>query len=638
MSNSVPSDSDAPSESAVPTHTEKKRKVLPIHPLLFAAFPLLALLAANVTKIPLGQISWPLTMALLAAAIGWLFFLLVSRRDWRAACATTILVVLYAVHDPVVHALPKERQGAVLPIALPALLALFALLAGTQRPRYEARIVRKAAIAASIAVLLFFSVGHIVQLLPMGLQGLVLPACLLALVASLIVLARARQPLYDATSVLNLAACVLLIPSCWTILTQISANTTWSAKETHVKHSDIVDVSQSTVTIDRHLPTTPQDVPDVYYIILDAYGRADRLQTYYGYDNTPFLKALEARGFFIASKSEANYNQTPLCLASALSMNYLDPPRGQQLSPEILRRKVDDNAVVAYLRKRNYHYIDVASGMEESRVMTADVVLNDEPDLSTLEGNMLDLSAYGGMAAHQKRRFDRHRKRLIGGFTGLEKAAALPYPKFVFAHILAPHPPFVFGPNGEDISPKGVFNLADASELLKTMKKDQYRRSYIEQLQYVNKRTLEAVDAILKQSKHRPIIIIQGDHGSRMNLDWESLDRTDLREPFSNLNAYLVPDNVRRDLTDKITAVNSFRIILTDAFGAKDLPRIPDRNFYSTESHPYDFIDVTERLAGMADASRVKSYAGHPARKSGGKGEPPQHETPPDHTKRQAVI
>lgn len=552
------SDGSAVSAPTAVRQPEKRRKDLPLHPLLFAAFPLLAYFSHNIGKIPMQQIFRPLATMLVGTIAGVFFFTLLTRN------------------------------------------------------------VRKAALAASVVVLLFFSYGHIVLLLPERLHSVVLPVCLLGLAASLFALAKTRQPLHDATAVLNLVAFVLLAPSLWTIATQLGTNTSELYPRVVDKRGEFVSGSQATVTANRHLSDAPQDVPDVYYLVLDAYGRADRLQTYYGYDNTPFLQALEARGFFIARHSEANYDQTPLCLASALSMNYLQAPPGRQLNPQFLRREVDDNRVAAYLRTRGYHYIDVASGIEESRVTTADLVLNNEPDLSTLEGSMLDLTVLGAMSTHQKNRYDRHRRRLLGGFVNLEKAAALPYPKFVFTHILAPHPPFVFGANGEEIDPKGPLNLVDASDLLHQITKEDYRRGYIAQLQYINKRALEAVDAILRQSKHRPIIIIQGDHGSRMNLDWESLSRTDLREPFSNLNAYLVPDPVRRDLTETITAVNSFRIILTDVFGA-DYPRLPDRNFYSTESRPYDFIDVTERLARLAGAPVSRRYAGGTIPKSGRK-------------------
>jgi hypothetical protein len=48
----------------------------------------------------------------------------------------------------------------------------------------------------------------------------------------------------------------------------------------------------------------------------------------------------------------------------------------------------------------------------------------------------------------------------------------------------------------------------------------------------------------------------------------------------------------RRALYDTITPVNSFRVLLTRLFGAK-YARLPDRSFYSTASHPFDFTDVT---------------------------------------------
>lgn len=521
---------------------DKQRRVPPIHPLLFTAFPLLALYGHNIGQIPFHELYRPLGAAMLGTLAVWLLFLLLTRN------------------------------------------------------------VRKAALAASVLVLAFFSVRPIVDLLPERFQGVVVPACLLIVAALLFVIVRARRPLYDATAVVNLTAFVLLIPSCWTIATEYGNTALWR-KQAQLASQDGFEAglaATATAHPERHLSNAPKDVPDVYYIILDAYGRADRLRTYYGYDNTPFIQALEKRGFYIPRHSEPNYNQTPLCLASALNMNYLVERPERHLSPEVLRQMVDDNAVAACLRKQGYHYVDVWSGLEVSRVTTADLVLNNSPDLSIFESKMIDLTAFGALAAHRKERYNRHRARLLGGFSNLETAAGLPYPKFVFTHILAPHPPFVFGANGEPIDPKGTLDLSDASDLLKSITKDEYRRRYIAQLQYVNKRALEAVDVILRQSHHRPIIIVQGDHGSRMNLNWESLARTDIREPFANLNAYYVPDKVRRDLWDTITPVNSFRVILTDVFGEK-YPRLPDRNFYSTESRPADFTEVTQSLARMAE-------------------------------------
>ena len=43
------------------------------------------------------------------------------------------------------------------------------------------------------------------------------------------------------------------------------------------------------------------DLPDMYFILLDGYPRADKLQSVFGIDNTGFIYALEERGFFVAS-------------------------------------------------------------------------------------------------------------------------------------------------------------------------------------------------------------------------------------------------------------------------------------------------------------------------------------------------
>ncbi len=64
--------------------------------------------------------------------------------------------------------------------------------------------------------------------------------------------------------------------------------------------------------------------PDVYYIILDAYGRADVLEEMFGYDNTPFLQSLESKGFYVAECAQSNYAQTMLSLTSSLNFDYLD--------------------------------------------------------------------------------------------------------------------------------------------------------------------------------------------------------------------------------------------------------------------------------------------------------------------------
>lgn len=68
----------------------------------------------------------------------------------------------------------------------------------------------------------------------------------------------------------------------------------------------------------------PKRLPDIYYIILDAYGRSDVLKDFYKYDNEPFLEWLSQKGFYVVGKSRTNYVHTYLSLASSLNYCYLD--------------------------------------------------------------------------------------------------------------------------------------------------------------------------------------------------------------------------------------------------------------------------------------------------------------------------
>src|ERR1051325_7910786 len=183
---------------------------------------------------------------------------------------------------------------------------------------------------------------------------------------------------------------------------------------------------------------------------------------------------------------------------------------------------LDDNDVANFLSKKGYHYDNVWSGTESTRVDTADLVLKSDENASSFEGEVLGMTGLDAATDSSRKRFDQHRLNVRGAFQNLGSVPNLPYPKFVFTHILAPHPPFVLGENGEPVYPPDPFSLDDASWLLNSISREQYEHGYISQLKYINKRTLQAIDDILSKSKRRPIIILQGDHGSRMNLDWDS--------------------------------------------------------------------------------------------------------------------
>jgi hypothetical protein len=161
----------------------------------------------------------------------------------------------------------------------------------------------------------------------------------------------------------------------------------------------------------------------------------------------------------------------------------------------------------------------------------------------------------------------------------------------VFTHIIAPHPPYVFDRDGNPLDPPYAFTLSDQT----TSNIDESRMGYLEQLQFINRKVLETVDGILANSESTPVIIIQGDHGSGIQTDYDSWENTCLYERYSILNAYYFPGVEKTSIPMDLSPVNSFRFIFKNYFNS-DLELLPNRQYFSTSAHFYEFIDVTDKI------------------------------------------
>ncbi len=116
-------------------------------------------------------------------------------------------------------------------------------------------------------------------------------------------------------------------------------------------------------------------------------------------------------------------------------------------------------------------------------------------------------------------------------------------PTFTFAHIVAPHHPFVFGEKGEDVSPQARFgNRIGGSRLRSYATAGSYREGYRRQAIYLTQQIEQTIDRILARSPEPPIIILQSDHGSGLRHHLNDLELTDLRERMSILNCYYFPE------------------------------------------------------------------------------------------------
>jgi hypothetical protein len=349
--------------------------------------------------------------------------------------------------------------------------------------------------------------------------------------------------------------------------------------------------------------TAASSKPDIYYIILDGYGRADVLETFYAFDNQSFLDFLESQGFFVAGQSRSNYVQTSLSLASSLNVEYLDKLLSTSDAGAdarlALMRMIRSNTVRDYLEKQGYQIVAFDSGYRPTELDNADrYFAAPQRAVTPLEGLLMETSALPAVQALASGLgaptyypgYQSHRDLVNYLLDNIPEAVDLSAPKFVFAHIVIPHPPFVFGPDGEEIHHHFRFSFMDGDAFPGTQ--EEYRSGYRDQLAYLNGRVEKMILSILARSERPPIIILQGDHGPGMQLDYESAANTNMQERLGILNAYFLPGYPEDQLPSTITPVNSFRLIFAHYFGA-DLPLLPDRSYYSTWSQPFNFLDVT---------------------------------------------
>ncbi|PIT93870.1 hypothetical protein COU00_02010 [Candidatus Falkowbacteria bacterium CG10_big_fil_rev_8_21_14_0_10_43_11] len=336
--------------------------------------------------------------------------------------------------------------------------------------------------------------------------------------------------------------------------------------------------------------------PDVYYIILDAYANNETLKALFNYDNKEFTDSLKEIGFIVNDRSLTNYARTYLSLSSSLNLKYLEIPTDAKAETVylMLYRLIRDNEATRFLRSQGYRYIHFSSGWDQTdynKLADANVTCGKFNEFWTLIFRTTPLNILD-----QKFHFVNTdtRARILCTFSSLAETAPAASPKFIFAHITSPHAPYVFGSDGEEAAASNEKNIAFGDNL-------DDKELYLGQLKYLNKLVLTAVDNILARSKQKPIIIIQSDHGSASSIassaGWENPTDVFLKERMRNFMAVYAPQTKEQAFSfgDVATPVNLFRLIFNYYFGAA-YEILPEKNYYSTDSQPFNLIEVTDKV------------------------------------------
>ena len=227
-------------------------------------------------------------------------------------------------------------------------------------------------------------------------------------------------------------------------------------------------------------PPAAEPAPDIYYIILDGYSRSDYMADPIGLDNSAFIHFLEGQGFYVAGAARSNHNWTSLSLASSLNMTLAQHLGANMLPgyyPTPFINFIRNSLVSRSLQEIGYHTIGLQSGYLPTEWVEADAYLGPATDAlpslaagfqpNAFETMLLDTTILGPVVGRLSLELEDAPTRnesyphevlrsiILSAFDRLARPLPLDGPRLVFAHIVAPHRPYLFTATGEAIDRAG---------------------------------------------------------------------------------------------------------------------------------------------------------------------------------------
>ena len=441
------------------------------------------------------------------------------------------------------------------PVCLAAVTVVACVVTALARVVFAPRL--RAALAATFLLAMWFSYTHLFRLImatlvawgmPLGRHRYVMAIWALTVLAGILVLRFGRFNDALLNRWLNAVSAMLIVVTLVPIGISLVAGAA-------IPGADATDAERIALDV------AGKPTPDIYFLVFDRYADAQTLEDCFDFDNSPFIDALEERGFWTDRRCRANYPKTVFSLTSTLNMRYVRTDDPNVKNGAVLRK---GHEVARALRGAGYDYYHLGnwSGpLRANRLATYNRPVSPLP--SEFATALYDLTPLTKLAPIKGTR-----SGIIGSLDAIGAVAAEPGPKFVFAHVLLPHRPFVFDRDGAPVT------WMESS--LRT-----YEENYVNQLVFTNRKILAAIDAILAQAGQNPIIILQADEGPCLSeADSDKDLPSQIRRRTGVLAAYRFPGvDVPAAVSPTRSLVNTFRIVLREQFDA-DVELLEDRFFY----------------------------------------------------------
>jgi hypothetical protein len=348
--------------------------------------------------------------------------------------------------------------------------------------------------------------------------------------------------------------------------------------ESAIKIANVITITLVlVVAIQFVIPDAYAEKPNVYHIILDEYTDNEILLKKFNYDNKKFLEFLNKNGFYIPNKSFSTFGSTPGELELILNMDY--PREIGWVSDSY--QALNNNKVMSVFSDQNYSIIETNSMMRWKNFSDVDTKLC--YDTNFINSEFLDQVLRKSIIRYflEQHHNDTRRDTVRCTFNELSEIASQSSgPKYIFSHIYVPHPPFLFGPNGENVIP-------DHREI-SGLQSWENPQGYINQLIYATNQVSIVVKNIVKNDP-TAVIILQGDTGTLTGTDTFMTTMKDVYQAHSILYAVRIPDV---NNLEYMVPVNTYRIIFNNYF---------NMDYEYLEQHSYArqndvWVDITEKL------------------------------------------
>ncbi len=507
----------------------------PYHPLLISSFHVLLLFAVNINQTDIGPALKVLILALLVTILLFSVAAVISRDPGRAASLTTLTILLFFSYGRLFDIVPGIRIGSVvigrnkflLPMyGLAAVLGIAWIYRGRMYVKKEKEIHR---------FLNVFGLALVTGTVIMGALG------------------------YD-----------------W-----------WAGGHGRDRRGQGESPKNSApISAPRR---KGQDLPNIYYMVFDSYASPRVLQRYYQWDDSAFIGALRQRGFVVTENAFSNYPFTSLSVASTLNMGYVHEEsdfREARSKSAFLIKRIEKNLVMDSFVAQGYDI--VMPDLWESRYRSDAKPGRPSNDAVRKNREFADLVVHTSLLRVIEKELSAKilRENILSSLHKLRHAERPVRPTFLYAHIICPHPPYLFRRDG---SPADLFSSAWG--------RIENSDGYIQQVRFIGAQILRIVDDIRNRDP-QGVIIVQGDHGHGYVVGDHLLNRdlppkAFLTAQFGILSAVSLPPGLV--LPPCVTPVNQFRYLLNALFGA-GYSKLPERALFTPIKEPFRFHDVTSVL------------------------------------------